>query len=155
MEVCFAPWLFQLLFDNIVFVQLIKLINPRNIDILLFLINNLLVLIKIKYLHFFVQIAATLSIPLWQILLVRLGKKTTIYIGLTVRLSSLIIYELVLPFFCFFSVSYSCFFWFVGFWFVFDCFHIWGQHILKLNQYFYVLLLLYRFTFLLSSPYPV
>ncbi|XP_018593278.1 sodium-dependent lysophosphatidylcholine symporter 1 isoform X2 [Scleropages formosus] len=35
--------------------------------------------------------AATLSIPLWQTLLVRIGKKTTIFIGLTIYIPALII----------------------------------------------------------------
>ncbi|KAI5612420.1 sodium-dependent lysophosphatidylcholine symporter 1-like isoform X1, partial [Silurus asotus] len=39
--------------------------------------------------------AATLSIPLWQILLVRLGKKTTIFIGLTIYIPVLIMISII------------------------------------------------------------
>ncbi|XP_073731171.1 sodium-dependent lysophosphatidylcholine symporter 1-like isoform X3 [Misgurnus anguillicaudatus] len=53
------------------------------------------------------QTAATFSTPLWQTLLVKLGKKTTIFIGLSTYIPSLIVISLVrsnLPIFVIMSV---------------------------------------------------
>ncbi|KAG9269521.1 sodium-dependent lysophosphatidylcholine symporter 1-like [Astyanax mexicanus] len=44
-----------------------------------------------QHLMLILLIAATLSVPLWQMVLVRLGKKTTIFMGLSIYIPSLII----------------------------------------------------------------
>ncbi|KAL7860063.1 hypothetical protein SRHO_G00152100 [Serrasalmus rhombeus] len=48
-----------------------------------------------QHLVLILLVAATLSVPLWQMLLVRLGKKTTIFIGLSVYIPALIIISIV------------------------------------------------------------
>ncbi|XP_053338438.1 sodium-dependent lysophosphatidylcholine symporter 1 [Clarias gariepinus] len=57
-----------------------------------------------QHLVLILLIAGTLSIPLWQMLLVRLGKKTTIFIGLTVYIPALIILSCVKGNFIVFSM---------------------------------------------------
>ncbi|KAK3547571.1 hypothetical protein QTP86_025471 [Hemibagrus guttatus] len=48
-----------------------------------------------QHLVLILLMAATLSIPFWQMLLIRLGKKTTIFIGLTTYIPALIIISCV------------------------------------------------------------
>ncbi|KAB5546388.1 hypothetical protein PHYPO_G00071470 [Pangasianodon hypophthalmus] len=57
-----------------------------------------------QHLVLILLMAATLSIPLWQMLLVRLGKKTTIFTGLTIYIPALIIISCVKGNFIIFSM---------------------------------------------------
>ncbi|KAL7864663.1 hypothetical protein AOLI_G00160830 [Acnodon oligacanthus] len=58
-----------------------------------------------QHLVLILLVAATLSVSLWQMLLVRLGKKTTIIIGLSVYIPALIILSIVKRNFPFFALA--------------------------------------------------